>query len=123
MNLMRLKTCAVLSFAGLAACGPLGGCAEWNSAISGGLAEVNTNAKAAIANVTTANVAAVELWKTAACGLTVGGLAGSGDTVAIKAAMQACPIPGTGTVTVNDNGSISVQTAGAATVAPKTTAP
>jgi hypothetical protein len=104
----------------------LSGCDAINTYTAGTLHYGETNTSSAIANVTRANVDAVELWKTSACGLTIGGLANAGDAVASTAALEACPIAGVGTITVT-NGGVTVKmgspAAATAALAPLSLAP
>jgi hypothetical protein len=102
----------------------LSGCDAINTYTAGALHYGETNTASAVANATRANVDAVELWKTAACALTVGGLANAGDAVASTAALEACPIPGVGTITVSNGGvTVKMGTSLAATAAPIPAAP
>jgi hypothetical protein len=104
----------------------LSGCDAINTYTAGALHYGETNTASAIANVTRANIDAVELWKTSACGLTIGGLANAGDAVASTAALEACPIAGVGTITVTNGGvTVKMGTPAAATAvsAPPSTVP
>jgi len=111
----KLAGALALGFAASA----LSGCDAINTYAAGALHYGETNTASALANVTRANIDAVELWKTSACGLTIGGLANAGDAVASAAALEACPIAGVGTITVANGGvTVKMGPAVATTVAP-----
>jgi hypothetical protein len=97
----------------------LSGCDSINSLTAGALHYGETNSASTFSNLQRANVDAVELWKKTACALTLGGIAAVGDSTAVKAALMACPAPGVGTITVNENGNILVSMSpGQSTIAP-----
>jgi hypothetical protein len=106
-----------LAFSALA----VSGCDAVNTYTAGAIHYGETNAAGTFSNIQRANVDAVELWKNSACGLTVGGLAAAGDTVAVKAALMACPVPSVGTVTLNtENGTITVSVGATQPATPST---
>ena len=87
----------------------LSGCGAVNAWVSSAESVAVADAAGAANNVHTANVAAAGLWARAACGLTLGGLAGSGSAALTEAAMKLCTPAGVtiGGITAPSSGTLT----------------
>ena len=106
------------------ACLLLSGCGtQQNAVVGGALTYAEQSIAGQVGLIQRANVDAVAAWRVAACAIPLGGAAGTTDTTALKALLTACPIPGVGMVTVNENGAVSISMGSANSALPVAPAP